>query len=236
MSEESNTLSPRDESRLDLAACARTLSERSARLVAVEIDPEPGTLIMQAREIQAMAQELLSAAVVAERERYTSPEQVVEAAGNAHWEQTVLAWARDGRRNRAGLPGLMLARSLDEWVAKHNPDVLDAVTCGLDATRFPGSAAFAAYERERVAALYAALEEAEEAREEVWKELNALSEKEDSVDHPTNLRVVAALRRLTQLYTDLSVADPPLAVEYRSRATWNSTAADRFEEHGPMGG
>ncbi|MEU7296732.1 hypothetical protein AB0A76_26575 [Streptomyces exfoliatus] len=51
--------------------------------------------------LRALAEELLSAAVVAEREQGLSPARIQELTGRRPWNEAVLQWTRDGRRNAA---------------------------------------------------------------------------------------------------------------------------------------
>ncbi|MFD9051750.1 hypothetical protein [Streptomyces zaomyceticus] len=229
-----DVLPPRDEARLDLSWRARALAERAAGLVPVVVDPEPGDLIAQAVQLQALAGELLESAVVAERERGLSTDQIAQFAGNRNWGGVVLAWVEDGRRNRSGTPGRELAGSLDEWAARQDPGTLRAVTDGLDATRFPGTTQYEAHQRSRVAELHANLAAAVQERAEAWEDLNALVDPADAgTDHPVNVRVVNACRNLASIYRDLALAEPAFAHEYEGQAATFTGAADRFADHGP---
>ncbi|MCK8676980.1 hypothetical protein [Streptomyces lichenis] len=232
-----DVLSPRDEARLELSSRARTVAEGAAALVPVAIDPEPGSLITAAADLLARAEELLTAAAIAERERGLSPERIKELAGHRYWARVVLDWAEDGRRNRSGMPGPVLAESLDKWVTRETADAARPVTDGLDATRFPGSAPYEAYQRDRAKGPYAALAEAVKERGEAWEALNELTEEDDDgngEDHPVNLRVVASCRRLASAYRELSSADPAFAYEYLDEAVSFERTADRFAKEGPF--
>ncbi|MFJ3906267.1 hypothetical protein [Streptomyces sp. NPDC090025] len=237
-----DVLSPRDEARLELSFQARKLAGEAAALVPVETDPKPGSLITQAKELVRLAEELLNAAVVAERERGLSPNKIHEVTGRPHWNMVVLDWAQDGRRNRSGVPGPALARSLDEWASRETPGTENPVTDGLDASRFPGSAQYEAYQRGRVADLYAALTDAQEERGRAWDALNELTEEDldgdhgvNGVEHPVNVRVVTTCRNLAAVYQELFHADPALAHEYQQQATTFEEVADRFATDGPLG-
>ncbi|APE26750.1 hypothetical protein [Streptomyces venezuelae] len=229
-----DVLSPRDESRLELSSRARTVAERAAALVPIAVDPEPGDLITQAVQLRALAEELLGAAVVAEREQGLSTDQIREFAGTQNWRGIVLAWVQDGRRNRSGTSGPVLAESLDEWTARDTPGASRPVTDGLDAVRFPGTAQYEAHHRDRVAGLHAALAEAIRERGEAWEDLNALTDEDAGVDHPVNVRVVNACRAMASAYRELALAEPGFAPEYQGEATMFTEAADRFAEHGPF--
>ncbi|MFC8956127.1 hypothetical protein ACFT8P_26400 [Streptomyces sp. NPDC057101] len=85
---------------------------------------------------QALVQDLLCAAVVPEREQCQSPARIQGFTGSRTWNEVVLHWARDGRRNRSGLPASVLAESLVAWVAEQTPGPPRLVTEGLDATGF----------------------------------------------------------------------------------------------------
>ncbi|MEU6483997.1 hypothetical protein [Streptomyces sp. NPDC046887] len=233
-----DVLSPRDEARLELSSRARTVAEGAAALVPIAIDPEPGSSITTAAELLVRAEELLTAAVIAERERGLSPERIKELAGHRYWARAVLDWAEEGRRNRSGLPAPALAKSLDEWAAaRETADAARPVTDGLDATRFPGSAPYEAYQRDRVQGPHAALAEALKERGEAWEALNELTEDDDDgngEDHPVNLRVVASCRQLASAYRELASADPAFAYEYLDEAVSFDRTADRFAKEGPF--
>ncbi|MFE5594585.1 hypothetical protein [Streptomyces sp. NPDC056549] len=228
-----DVLSPRDESRLELAWRARALAERSADLVPVEIDPEPGTLIAQAMELRTLAEEVLNAAVVVERESGLATNAITEVTGRRYWDDVVLAWVQGGRRNRSGVLGPSLAKNLDEWAARQTPEQSSVVTNRLDGVRFPGSAQYEAHQRERVAGLHSALSAALKERSEAWDALNELTSDDESVDHPVIKRVVEACRTLASVYRDLSTAEPVFAHEYWEQVTQFVSTADRFAGQGP---
>ncbi|MFC8765746.1 hypothetical protein ACFUAG_34190 [Streptomyces sp. NPDC057193] len=236
MTEIPDVLSPRDEARLELSSRARMLADRAAALVPIVVDPKPGDLITQATTLQALVQDLLSAAVVAEREQGLTPARIEEFTGRRTWNEAVLQWARDGRRNRSGMPAPALAESLDAWAAEQTPGTPRPVTEGLDATRFPGSVQYEAHQRARAEDLHTALAKAVQERADVWEDLNALADDDDAgVDHPVNVRVVAVCRNLAEIYRDLALAEPAFSHEYEAEAHTFSRAADRFAEHGPLG-
>ncbi|OKJ64232.1 hypothetical protein [Streptomyces sp. CB02261] len=132
------------------------LAERAAALVRVAVAPRPGDLITQATTLQALVEDRLRAAVVAEGEQGLTPARIQEFTGSRTWNEAVLHWARDGRRNRSGMPAPALTESLDSWAAEQTPGTPRPVTEGLDATRFPGSAQFEAHQRARAEHLHTA--------------------------------------------------------------------------------
>ncbi|WP_411108573.1 hypothetical protein [Streptomyces sp. c-19] len=174
---------------------------------------------------------------MAEREQGLTPARIQEFTGNRTWNEAVLHWARDGRRNRSGIPGPALAESLDAWAADKIPGTPRPVTDKLDATRFPGSAQYEAHQRARAEPLHTALAKAIQERAEAWDDLNALADDDDDVgvDHPVNVRVVAACRNLAAIYLDLALAEPAFSHEYETEASTFTRAADRFAGHGPLG-
>ncbi|MGA5199079.1 hypothetical protein [Streptomyces exfoliatus] len=93
---------------------------------------------------------------------------------NRPWTAAVLHWARDGRRNRSGMPGPALAESPDGWAVRESAGTLRLVTDGIDATRFPGSAQYEAHQRAGAEHLHTALAEAVQELAEAWDDLNAL--------------------------------------------------------------
>ncbi|MFD3537277.1 hypothetical protein [Streptomyces sp. NPDC058664] len=182
-------------------------------------------------------EELLSAAVVAEREQGLTPARIQEFTGSRTWNEAVLRWARDGRCNRSGMPGPALAKSLDAWAADKTPGTPRLVTDGLDATRFPGSAQYEAHQRTRAEHLHTALAKVIQERAQAWDDLNALADDDADagVDHPVNVRVVAVCRNLAEIYRDLALAESAFSHEYEAEASTFTRAADRFAEYGPPG-
>ncbi|WP_411111546.1 hypothetical protein [Streptomyces sp. c-19] len=178
-----------------------------------------------------------SAAFVVEREQGLAPARIQELTGNRTWNEAVLHWARDGRRKRSGMPGPVLAESLDAWAAEQTPGKPCPVTDGLDETRFPGSAQYEEHQRARAEHLHTVLAKALQERAEAWDELNALADDDADagVDHPVNVRVVTVCRNLAEIYRDLALAEPALPHEYEAEASNFTRAADRFAEHGPLG-
>ncbi|MFJ5938598.1 hypothetical protein [Streptomyces sp. NPDC093071] len=236
-----DVLSPRDEARLELSSRAKALAEGSAALVPIGIDPEPGSLITQAMELVERAEELLAAAIVVERECGLSSEQSKKLARHRYQRrESILNWIRDGRRNRSGVPGLVLAKRLDEW-ARGADDAASPVSDGLDAIRFSGSAQYEAHQRGRTEGLSTALAEAWQERKEAWDALNKLTEEDigegedaSGIDHPVNVRVVTVSRNLASIYRSLSMVDPIFAREYLEEAESFESAADRFAKEGPF--
>lgn len=51
-------------------------------MVPVAVDPKPGALITQVTALQALVEDLLSAAAVAEREQGLAPARIQELTGN----------------------------------------------------------------------------------------------------------------------------------------------------------
>ncbi|WP_181764427.1 hypothetical protein [Streptomyces albidus (ex Kaewkla and Franco 2022)] len=101
-------LSPRDEARLAHVGTLLGLVEAALKQVPVTPDPdtEPGALLSAALQIKKRAAQLVSTAVVAERERGTSYAVLGHVAGmsrqSAHtkWAKELDAWARTGRTRK----------------------------------------------------------------------------------------------------------------------------------------
>ncbi|WP_030556526.1 hypothetical protein [Streptomyces exfoliatus] len=93
---------------------------------------------------------------------------------------------------------------------------------------------YEAHQRARAEPLHTALAKAVQERAEAWDDLNALADDDAdaSVDHPVNVRVVAACRNLAAIYRDLALAEPAFSHDYEAEAGTFTRAADRFAEHG----
>lgn len=239
--EPTETLSPRDESRLQLAGMAAQLSDQARELVPVESDPEPGSLLTAALELRETLDKVVAAAAVAERERGVTWEKLAKAAGmtrqSAHqrWHPAVGAWSETGRRTALDHVGLALARYLDSWVAGSDPGHAVTVSSGLDAVRFPGSDAYENHQRNPSEALRQRLQAAQAARATAWAALNELQleDGDSGVDHPVNHEVVATLEELVEVYEELAAAEPTLAEDHRASADWYRDPAERFRREGP---
>ncbi|MFJ9378826.1 hypothetical protein [Streptomyces sp. NPDC101455] len=80
-SPEPHRLSPRDESRVALALTLRQLADAVLDSVPVEPDPTPSDLLRTALKLQRRMDDVVREAVVAERERGTTWNQIGDAAG-----------------------------------------------------------------------------------------------------------------------------------------------------------
>ncbi|MFJ9855253.1 hypothetical protein [Streptomyces sp. NPDC101150] len=221
-------LSPRDESRVSLARSAWRLRHEAHDFIPVEPDAPAGDLLRQALELERLAQKLVQDAVVAERERGTTWEQLAGAAGttrqSAHerWSRDVQTWANLGRTAGTESPTADRVAFLDQEYARLNPDRTDAVSAGLDATRHPGSAAFEDTQRTRGQQLHARRVELERDSERNHQEYERLKEPTDRngwLRLTANLTASADLNEATaQVYEELTGAEPTLADEHRASA------------------
>ncbi|MFJ5680251.1 hypothetical protein [Streptomyces sp. NPDC093097] len=221
-------LSPRDEARVTLARAAWALAGEAHALIPVDPDAPAGDLLRQALAFQNKAQRLVEHAVVAERERGTTWEQIAGAAGNtkqaAHerWSGNVDVWARLGRVTNEDEPTAGIVAFLDKQYAKVDPDRPDAVSAGLDATRHPGSAAYEVAQRTRGQQLHARLDELERDKRrnhQDFERLRGSSDREGWLRLAANRTASADINDiLVQVYEELITAEPALADEHRANA------------------
>ncbi|MEU9126097.1 hypothetical protein AB0C96_40880 [Streptomyces sp. NPDC048506] len=221
-------LSPRDESRVALARSAWRLRDEAHALIPVDPDAPAGGLLRQALALERLAQGLVEKAVIAERERGTTWEQLAGAAGttrqSAHerWAADVQTWARLGWTAGTTQPTADMAAFLDQQYAQLHPDRPDAVSAGLDATSHPGSAAYEDAQRTRGQQLHT-------RRDELDRDRGRNSEDYQRLKHPSDqggwLQLAANLtanvdlnEALAQVYDELVGAEPALADEHRASA------------------
>jgi hypothetical protein len=107
---------------------------------------EVGSTLRDALELKRLADAVVEAAVIVERERGASWTSIGQAADttkqSAHerWVEAVHLWTLHGRRRRRMLESFADARALDEWYADlttanvRYPTVPFAITAGLAAT------------------------------------------------------------------------------------------------------
>ncbi|MEV3926450.1 MULTISPECIES: hypothetical protein [Actinomycetes] len=237
-------LTPRDESRIAFARSVWAVWKSADRLVPIDPEALPGSLLTDALALQADAEKTVGRAVVAERERGTTWEQIAQAAGitrqTAHerWAHRARAWADNGRTaNAPGHTSAETARFLDSEYALAHPDQPHAVTAGLDAVRYPGSAADQDARRARGRALHTRREDLERDADrlhEEWVRLKDPADRRGELRLAANLTAAADVHNaLADLYQELAAAEPELAEEHlgdvatwRERATQNQSYAD----------
>ncbi|WP_406483236.1 hypothetical protein [Streptomyces platensis] len=227
---EPRNLSPRDEARVALAQSAWQLHREAHDLIPVAPEAPTGDLLRQALGMERRVRQLVECAVIAERERGTTWEQLAGAAGttrqSAHerWSRSVQIWAELGRVVNENQSTARIVDFLDEQYAKLDPDRPDAVSAGLDATRHPGSAAYEDAQRTRGQQLHARRDELERDTQRNHEDYNRIK-RESERDRDAWLRVAAnqtAAASLhdaaAQVYDELIGAEPALADEHRAGA------------------
>ncbi|MFE6808647.1 hypothetical protein ACFVEN_44390 [Streptomyces sp. NPDC057681] len=221
-------LSPRDEARLHLAVGLDLLVTRADEGVPVRPDVAPGDLLRHALDLQRRANQIVENAVVAERERGTTWDQIGEASNitrqSAHerWQGAVRSWASTGR---TALPtdsqqsSLEYAAQVDRSYATRHPDDLRVVTGGLDATRFPGSREYEHSLRTPGTGLHARLKVLSAQARGLHEEFERLQEGDDSVTLAENRDRLAGLaEEQGLLYQQLVTHEPTLAEEHSAEA------------------
>ncbi|MFI9031164.1 hypothetical protein [Streptomyces sp. NPDC053560] len=242
------TLSPRDEARVRLADATWHLSSQARRSIPVDPDTPAGDLLCQALDLRRLAEAAVESAVIAERERGTTWEQLAQAAGttrqSAHerWAGVVQSWARRGRISSSApeVRTLDTVAFLDAQYATPtgDPARTDAVSAGLDATRHPGSAAYEEAQRARGQQLHA-------RREELTRDLRRCHEEYDRLKEPTDrtgwLRLAANCTATADLqaalagvHEELMAAEPTLAEEHRAGAEERHQFAKQNREHAEL--
>lgn len=223
-------LSPRDESRLHLAATALHVAQTGADLVPVDPHAPAGALLSQALHLARVASTAVEAAVVAERERGTTWEELATVAGttkqSAHqrWNQAVKSWSHLGRSAAMGMKEYSAsdrAHSLDTSFAHIDPKSrTDAVSAGLDAVRHPHSAGAQEARRARARELHARCQDLE--RDITRNKEHYIKAPADRLEHlkrAANSTAAADLyEQLALVYDALVIAEPELAVEHRENA------------------
>ncbi|GAA2265962.1 hypothetical protein GCM10010232_67790 [Streptomyces amakusaensis] len=237
-------LSPRDESRLALATSLRNLSDQVDEAVPVLPDPAPGQLLRTALDLLRQAEQIVGTAVIAERERGATWEQIGAAAGitrqSAHerWHADVRAWASTGRSAlspNSPRDSLDYAAQADRLYALRHPDRPHAISAGLDATRFPGSREYEQSLRAPGARLHAQIAE-------LQQQMRAVYQADDKVKDSGAFRVRAINREknaalnttLADLYERLATAEPSLAEEHRAEAECRRQFAANNREHAEL--
>ncbi|MFJ2745390.1 hypothetical protein ACIO3O_37670 [Streptomyces sp. NPDC087440] len=223
-------LSPRDESRLHLADTALHTAHSATNLVPVDPDAPAGALLSQALLLAQAASTAVAAAVIAERERGTTWEELATAAGttkqSAHqrWNQAVKSWSSLGRSAAMGTENYSasnLARSLDGAFARIDPDGrTDAVSAGLDAVRHPHSTQAQEARRARARELHTRRKDLERdvtRNKEHWikKPANRLEHLKRAA---TSTAAADLYEQLAAVYDALVTAEPELADEHRENA------------------
>ncbi|MDV9195257.1 hypothetical protein [Streptomyces sp. Wh19] len=187
-----------------------------------------GDLLRQALELEQEVHALVESAVVAERERGTTWDQIGAAAGttrqSAHgrWSASIGTWSRLGRAISGTKPTEEIVAFLDKRYALLEPERTNAVSAGLDATRHPGSTAYEESLRTRGRDLHARRTELSRGDRRLDKERKRLK---DPSDRTGWLRLAANLTAsadaqdaVARVYNELVTAEPALAEEHRASA------------------
>ncbi|MFJ4343341.1 hypothetical protein [Streptomyces sp. NPDC088915] len=221
-------LSPRDESRLSYASTTYLLATKALAQVPVVPDPAPGDLLRSALDLLRRAEQVVESAVVAERERGTTWEQIGAAAGTtrqaAHerWYDDVRIWSVTGRSElpqNSPKDSLQVAAELDSLFGTLVPERTDAVTSGLDAIRFPGSQEYEASLRARATALRSRLDVLRKRSSELAGEKSRAATAGDSAAVATAAESKAACdQEISDLYRQLVSVEPSLAEEHLHEA------------------
>ncbi|WP_329449457.1 hypothetical protein OG894_00135 [Streptomyces sp. NBC_01724] len=218
-------LSPRDESRIALAITVSLLGERALDATPVREDIDPGDLLRSALDLLTRAEQVVARAVVAERERGTTWDQIGTAAGttrqSAHekWYPDVRAWAANGHSSLSDSTknSLEYAAEADATYARLRPTEPHAVTSGLNAVRFPGSQA---YEQALPGAtLHSRLQVLREEARALDTELKRLNT-EDSPFLVADNRAAMAQNEvaIANVYDEIVTAELSLVEEHRGEA------------------
>ncbi|GAA0573962.1 hypothetical protein [Streptomyces mordarskii] len=245
--DEPSTLSPRDESRVALAVNFCNLADRALKSVSVDPDAAPGALLRAALDLQQQIDKLVTSAVVAERERGTTWDQIGAAASmtrqSAHekWYKDVRAWAALGRTARPSKSSyattLEYAAVVDQRYAIVHPSRPQAVTSGLDVVRFPGSQAYEDSLRARGSALHSQFRELSKAVTELDEERHALKgggSANDSRLAENRLRHAVTYDKIADVYEQLVTAEPALADEHRAEAESHRATAQNDRKYAAL--
>ncbi|WP_326793955.1 hypothetical protein OHA79_51990 (plasmid) [Streptomyces sp. NBC_00841] len=218
-------LSPRDESRLALAITVSLLGERALDATPVHEDIDPGDLLRTALDLLTRAEQVVARAVVAERERGTTWDQIGAAAGttrqSAHekWHPDVRSWAANGRSSLSdsAKSSLEYAAEADATYARLRPTEPHAVTSGLDAVRFPGSQAYE--QAPPGATLHSRLQVLREEARALDTELKRLNTEDNPFPVADNRAAMAQNEEaIANVYDQFVTAELALAEEHRSEA------------------
>ncbi|MCG0065992.1 hypothetical protein L0F81_22290 [Streptomyces tricolor] len=229
-------LSPRDESRVRLARHLWMLANDAFGLLPVDPDTPPGDLLRAALALQRDTEALVTDAVIAERERGTTWEQLAQAAevtrqaAHERWATRVSIWSEQGRVCSSKESALDIAAFLDEQYSRYAVEEAPAaVSGGLDAVRFPDAPD--ERQRDRTQTLH-------ERRADLARALQHWQETYTTPDESTGREdwlVLAANRSaaartyddLARVHDELVTAEPALADEHRTEAeTYRARAAD----------
>ncbi|MEU2380328.1 hypothetical protein [Streptomyces misionensis] len=229
-------LSPRDEARLRLAMDLDLLVDNADHGIPVRPETAPGDLLRHALGLQSRVNRLVESAVVAERERGTTWDQIGEAAGitrqaaHERWRGAVRAWATTGRTclpPSVSHSSLEYATMVDESYAQRHPDEPRAVSGGLDANRFPGSREYEHSLRSPGAALHARLADLATQFREVSDEYHRLVQLDDHGPLAENRDRAAEIEEeRARVFDQLVTSEPSLADDHRAEADYHRNAAE----------
>ncbi|MFD0303901.1 hypothetical protein ACFVH1_31795, partial [Streptomyces sp. NPDC127123] len=198
----------------------------------------PGDLLRSALDLLRRAEQVVQSAVIAERERGTTWEQIGAAAGttrqSAHerWYDDVRVWSVTGRSELpAGSPkdSLQTAAELDSLFSVLVPERTDAVTSGLDAVRFPGSQEYEASLRTRSAALRSRLDVLRRRSSELAEDHSrAVTAGDSAAVAVTATSRATCEQEIADLYRQLAPAEPSLAEEHLHEAKGHEEEAEVY--------
>ncbi|OEJ21656.1 hypothetical protein AS594_39775 [Streptomyces agglomeratus] len=231
-------LSPRDESRINFAQYAFLLGHEAMGLMPTAPKTSTGDFLAGALGLRRRLDQLIKAAVIAERECGSTWEQIAQTAQmtrqSAHekWAPQVQAWAATGRQVRpAGSTkrSMETARWYDSQYELLWPDEPQAVTAGLDASRHPGSDAYEDAQRKRGASLHARFKELREQGKTLDAQYQQLKDTKDSdgLARLADVLTATAANHDAQanVYDQLVTAEPSLSDEHRHDAEQQRTNA-----------
>ncbi|MFE4626969.1 hypothetical protein [Streptomyces mirabilis] len=231
-------LSPRDEAHVSYGLWARRVGDAAYTLLAPDADAPPGDRLRRALAVAALADHLVAAAAVAEREEGTTWTQLGAAAelskqaAHDRWAGPVAQWTAGGRTALSGRNGLTArdaAANLDHARALVDPEgPRDAFSATLHAVRFPDA------EAERVRGVRAAaaadrLRALRDGTDHLTARFRAQAAAAPAARAAVLGRRAAVQDEAAQLLDELATLDPEQAASHRTAAEQcrAEAAADR---------
>ncbi|MFD5848162.1 hypothetical protein [Streptomyces chartreusis] len=220
------TLGPRDEARVSFGLHAKKLADLATQLLSHDVDAPLGDRVRRALALREQLDEVVSRAVVAEREAGASWSVIGKAAGGItrqaateRWTPAVTAWRDNGRRalkRGSGLTATDAAVNLDYAYTRLDPETHRAFSSTLDAVRFPEQEADR-IRGEQAAAIEARLSELRAETAHLDHRVHHSTDRDDrseALRHRSELRQDIA--RLLDQLADL--AEDTAAEEHRAAA------------------
>ncbi|GHH58350.1 hypothetical protein [Streptomyces candidus] len=222
-------LAPLDEAYLAHAQTCRDIASRVLGFLPVQhraSDPEHGREAERALAVLELAEQLVTEAVVIERERKASWSALGDAAGiskqSAHerWSAHIGQWTRIQRRRRAS-PALAdpaaHAQDLDDWYTGLVPGEPRAVSGGLISLRDPGARQAADELRTEALQLYVRLDQLKKEEDRAFEASFATPAADSDAGHRRTAWAGVHFAK-AEAYDRLAVAEAPLAAEHRRAA------------------